>query len=340
MQTENLCPSLETSETTAPKVFHRTYRSFQMVNLTAELDRTRDLYESLETRDKFTKVEKLDLCGTYAHFVRHQDTGDVRVMSKKCNLRWCPMCARGKQHYVSHQIVDWVADAKHPKFMTLTLRHSDAPLPHQINSLYDAFRRLRKLRQFNHYVYGGVWFFQIKKSKKDGLWHPHLHCLIDGLYFPQAVLSDLWKQSSHGSTIVDIRPVKDGKRVADYVSRYCARPSLLSEMTLEEGQEVMIALHGRRLCGSWGSAKKLKLGKPKCEEPEKWDNIGNFSTIVGLYDVDPHAKTIYDAWRDRGSVPDWMSFRKTDDVIYERYFEKTKAPPEPYFEGFWENEIL
>jgi hypothetical protein len=220
--------------------------------------------------------------------------------------------------------------------MTLTIRHSSAPLSHQITSLYHAFQKLRKLRDFKDLVFGGVWFFQIHVGKSDGLWHPHLHCLIDGLYIPQRLLSDLWKSCTSGSSVVDIRAVKDEKKIAEYVARYSARPSFLSLLNDDNAVELVQALHGRRLCGKWGCAKDVLLGQPKCVDRDKWHNVGSFTFVMNLADTDDRAKRIVNAWKTGEPLSEPADLSLFEDEAFGRVFAKIKAPPDPYIPGFFD----
>lgn len=328
--------SLEPPETTDADKIVLSYRARLLNHQEAELEKVRLVYDTIETRNTFTKVEKLGECSTHAYFASHKETGEVRVFSSKCRLRWCPICAKSKQRYVTMNVEQWVKEVAHPKFMTLTIRHSNAPLRHQIDSLYHAFQKLRKLRDFKDLVFGGIWFFQIHVGKSDGLWHPHLHCLVDGKYVPQGILSDLWKSCTDGSRIVDIRAVKDEKKIAEYVARYSARPSLLHSLPDVNAVELVQSLHGRRLCGSWGTAADVKLGQPVCTDKEQWKNVGSFSFVVNLCETDARAKAICKAWKTGKPLNSDIDMSLFEDKAFGRFFAKIKAPPDPYIPGFFD----
>jgi hypothetical protein len=186
----------------------------------------------------------------------------------------------------------------------LTYCHSSSPLFEQVTSLYAAFRKLRQHKVIRQAVRGGVWFFQIKVSKKSGEYHPHLHIVLDSDYVSQKLISLQWLQSTGNSFIVDIRAVKSPEVVADYVSRYAARPCNLSDFTPEQGVDVVSLFHRRRLCGTFGTGRSVKLGHKKMENFDQWCRIGSWSQIVNMTVRPDCCRRIIDAWFNDTCVSD------------------------------------
>jgi hypothetical protein len=110
-------------------------------------------------------------------------------------------------------LLEWLPTVTAPKFITLTLKHSPAPLSHQISTLYGCFRKLRKTKLLTKTVRGGIWFFQVKQSAADYLWHPHLHIVVDSPYIPKHQLSRAWLSITKTSQIVDIRQITNRYQV-------------------------------------------------------------------------------------------------------------------------------
>jgi len=222
------------------------------------------------------------------------------------------------QNYRMFSIGDFLQKANHPKFLTFTMKHSNAPLSHQIDNLYKSFRKLRLKKQYQHLIKGGVWFFQIVKSKQSRQWHPHLHCIVTGDYIPQRMISKDWLKITGSSKIVDIRIVKNPEKVAYYVSRYSARPANLSELSVDDGLELIIALHGRRLCGTWGECRCLSMKPPKADNPDEWISIGSWRVVTQSYYFDDNAKTIMDCYLDKRPLPDTVSMDDIQNFIDSR----------------------
>lgn len=263
----------------------------------------------------------LEHCRSSAWFFRHVETGEVRVGSNSCHLRWCPVCAQARTNYITHSVSEWLAASGYPKFMTLTLRHSTSPLEHQIKWLYKSFRDLRRRKEFKRCVKGGIWFFQIKKSKSDNLWHPHLHCLIEGLFFQKRLLTRIWGEITHGSTIVDIRPVRDPRKVANDAARYAACPGQLSALEQDDACELVDAVHGKRICGTWGTGRAVSLRPAKSTDSEKWHMLGSWDEVFADRDTNPNARAIINAWKDKKPLDKGLYLRPVERHI--KHIERT-----------------
>jgi len=298
----------------SPRLSH-TYQAEILKGDPSEFNASLRLYRSIETRNENTKVERLENCRTYSWFVRNKESGQVRVRSNHCRLRWCPMCSKLKSYFVYLSVTGWLQQINEPKLLTLTLRHSNSSLYQQINDIYYFFRQLRKIRWLKKAIRGGIWFFQIKWIERTKSWHPHLHVLLDSAFLPQSELSETWCKVTHGSYIVDIRTVRDPEETAKYVSRYVSRPAELSSLTLSLAKQVFHALHGKRLAGSWGTAFGCNLsGKPP-ETDEEFEKIANWSTVRENQGYDPRADKIIAAWRTGEALPADINFVEEDEFI-------------------------
>lgn len=315
--------------------FPSSYRDHCIKSHQAELTATRELYYSIDCGAESRKIERLDDCHKFAWFARNQQSGEVRVQSNHCRLRWCPLCSHIKSWFISHSITEWLETKSAPKLLTLTLRHSGNSLANQISDIYHHFQNFRRVKWIKKAVQGGIWFFQVKYNEKSGDYHPHIHILLDSDFLPQQSLSDTWLKVTSGSYIVDIRTVYNPPKAASYVARYVARPANLADMPIEQRQQVYMALHGRRLAGSWGTGKGVNLtGKPP-ETDEKWTRIADWQTIRELLNYDPNAKLVVHCWQSGEPLPEDINFRdlekklKWPDMNFEKTQQKPIPPPEP-----------
>lgn len=205
--------------------------------------------------------------------------------------------------FITHSIEPWIRSLKTARFLTLTLKHSSAPLNLQIDKLYADFVKLRRNKQFRRLCSGGVWFFQIKLSECTQQWHPHLHCVLAGKWISHQWLSNLWLQITKSSNIVDIRMVRDPEKAAMEVARYSASPAQLSKLDCDQRIEVFDAMHRRRMCGAWGCAKTVALSPPRSVDKSKYETIGSYFLVVNLTEEDNNAKAIYLSWVDETPLP-------------------------------------
>jgi hypothetical protein len=199
---------------------------------------------------------------------------------------------------MTQSIVPWIQRKKKPKFITLTLKHSNAPLGEQIDGLYKFFSKLRRRPFWKKKIGGGVWFFQVKKSKNDNLWHPHLHILASGLYIAQRDLSRQWAHITHGSTIVDIRAVRNPEKAAEYVARYASAPCDPSGLDFEAALELIEAMHGRRICGTFGNGKEIQLVPKKCPDSDDWEYLAGYTEVIMKRNTDDFCFEIYSAFKE------------------------------------------
>lgn len=306
---------LDSLETTGPSRPPSTYRKFCKTYCEAELLASRELYTEFGLSSHRPYTERFDQCRTGAWFARHKESGKVKVLSSSCKLRWCPMCASTRRWFITQQVSNWFETIKKPKFLTLTLSHTTAPLDSQIQFLYDSFRSLRKKKLIKSSVSGGVWFFQIKKSEKDKCWHPHLHCVIDSEYIDKFKLSELWARITLTSKIVDIRKVDDEEKMAEYVARYSARPALLESLDMASRLELVSSLHGRRLVGTWGNARAISLRPGKPPDADQWIKVGEWWSVVNLIDDDYRAKAIWLSFVTDSSLPENINMKDIEDQI-------------------------
>jgi hypothetical protein len=298
---------LDDKETTVHRTTPNTYRVFLTSSCQKDILHGQKIYQAIDRRDDKNRAAVYDGCRVNSWFVRHRVTFEIRVASSRCKLRWCPLCIKTKTFVMQGTVGGWVKSIRNPKFMTFTLKHSEADLSFQINSLYDAFRTLRRRPWWRKKVRGGIWFFQIKRSDNDGLWHPHLHCLVDSNYIDKYELGAKWQEITHSSKVVDVKAVRNPKKVAQYVARYAAAPCRLVDLSEEDSIEIVDALHGRKICGTWGTGSKIKLTPQKPEDADMWERLADFWVVASTRHHNEWRAIIWECWvkdKECPCVPD------------------------------------
>jgi len=335
-----IAPSLvHTEETTDPSNPIPTYGDVLRHSCFDQYEAAARIYSYLDELNGSSKHFTLKNCRSLAWFVRNIESGEVRVAANSCHLRWCPVCSDSRRSYLSHSVAGWVEKQSYPKFLTLTIMHSNAPLEHQIDHLYKYFRLLRKRKEFRDAVPGGFWFFQIKKSKQSGQWHPHLHCLISGRYIPHSRLVKIWQEITYNSTVVDIRPIRDPAKACNDAARYAACPGSLAGLPFDDALELVECMHGRRICGTWGTARAVSLRPPQSIDKGEWETVGKWDSVMQQKDSSQSAKDILDAWRNNHPLeagvslcwrgPDYAGFDLDNLREYESDFDypTERSPP-------------
>lgn len=287
---------LDSIETTTIRNLPNCYAEVRRSKYREDFQAAEQLYEDLDHEDGKNRLSQLRECRQYAYFARHKESGKVRVISNSCRLRWCPVCAAIKRIRIADSVSEWLHHISRPKFITLTMSHVSVPVTDQIRHLYRAFRLIRQHKAIRQAMRGGVWFFQIKRAQGDNFWHPHLHIVADSDYIDKRLLSIEWLRSTGNSYIVDIREVKNVKEVSDYVSRYCSQPCKIAQFNKTDRFEIANLLHGKRLCGRFGTGNKCDFKVQRPKEASEWQRLGSWHNFIVNRPFDRSIQRIIEAW--------------------------------------------
>lgn len=296
--------SLDPPETNAHFPESSDYQTYRVSFNPVEFQAANELYEKMDFSGRGEKVRRLSMCSKIARFARNNETGRVKVFSSACHLRWCSICAKNKAVRVKNKIKDWMDTVKRPRFLTLTMRHSTAPLSSQIDAIHKHFKNFRRHPSMKNRIVSGVWALQIEHNDERMEWHPHIHCIIVGSWIPQREIADLWLQITKTSKIVHIESISDMDKAADYLARYVARPTQLTKVPEERRQELYLAVAGRRLYGQWGEVRRAKVFEKVRYDPNEWKDLGSWAYIINKRFWDPRANAIFLAWQHKHPIPD------------------------------------
>jgi len=246
---------------------------------------------------------RFDDCGRHAWLYQKAGSpGEVKVAADTCRDRFCVPCTRDAAARVTRRLTAFLV-GRQPRFITLTLKSADQPLAEQLTHLWRSFRRLRNQQVWRAAVDGGAAFFEVTANDTTGLWHPHLHVMVQGHFFDKHALSAAWKLASRGSFVVDVRIVKDPAKTTRYVAAYATKGYAAKLLrNPEKLPELIAALHGRRLCMTFGAWRELSLNDPEAEEA--WQPVMPFSELQQLNDAgDPWAIAMMHHLQDREHNP-------------------------------------
>jgi len=207
-------------------------------------------------------------CGAFVE-VDRADPNHVRLRGSFCRDRFCLPCQHARALRIASKISahahELAAVAKRDdddvrlRFVTLTVRHAQTPLKAQIAKLFDSFRQLRRLAFWRERVRGGVAVLEVKRSKDNRHWHPHLHVLVASTFIGQSGLAEHWHRCTGTSYIVDVRLVKRPSQVVGYLTSYMSKP--MSYAPTNNPDALREALQALRAVHTWftfGVARGLK----------------------------------------------------------------------------------
>lgn len=199
-------------------------------------------------------------CGSYFWIMRHKiDPTRFKAVPDHCHDRFCVPCGAARQATIRDNLAKLLLAEPH-RLLTLTVRSTGEPLAKLLDHLYRSFRRLRQRPLWKRRVRGGVAFLEITYSPGGGGWHPHLHCILEGLYVDRPALTELWKEATGDSIDLHLKLISCKKGVIGYVTKYATKPlpaSVVGVPALLD--EAILTLAGRRFLVTFGRWRKWKL---------------------------------------------------------------------------------
>ncbi len=134
-----------------------------------------ELLEKLRSEGRTDLSSRLAKCGE-SFVLRCAGCTEPLEARKRCDLKWCPTCARALAARTADRYARIMAHVQWPLFVTLTAQHSigDAMTMREHRR---AWGKLRRLRWFRSKVPGGVMAWEITDSG-NGM-HVHAHGLFD-----------------------------------------------------------------------------------------------------------------------------------------------------------------
>ena len=227
------------------------------------------------------KIERFENCGRHAYLFKDMLDGSFVLRSETCKLRICPACRRRYQHAAIQRIRDLLHDLK-PKtwqFITLTIRHTRAPLKQQADFLKLAFRRLRQRSLWKAAVQHGYAVLEVTYNDHKDEWHPHLHVLAKCRYIDWRLLRKHWISVTNGSHAIDCGYVRSIPNACDYVAKYLAKPPSLSTITTtERRQDYYQAIQRSRFLMPFGKPPRTER-PPTLHTPRNLEPIGNLGDL-------------------------------------------------------------
>ena len=212
------------------------------------------------TRQSLARMLSFATCGASAYVYRSvKDPTLYKVMGSACHDRFCVPCARERGQVLAANIRDRL-EGTVSRFITLTLRTDELSLREALDKLQKSFNALLKSPLWRSRVDGGVAFLEVKYNPNLNRWHPHVHAIVQGSFFPQSQLADLWQRVTGDSRVVDIRAVTSHRAILHYVTTYCSKAMRSTDFPGDAIlDEAIHALHGRRLARTFGTWRGVPL---------------------------------------------------------------------------------
>jgi hypothetical protein len=247
-----------------------------------------------DMQQKWCSALAVRQCCHGAFVEENSATKRVRIRANYCQHRLCPVCAQAKGRLWRRRLQAALGApmSRTPKFITLTMPHTNDPLLTQILTLRLAFRRMREAPFWKNNVLGGYAFLEITHNAERNEWHPHFHIVAWSRFLDFNDLSHEWA-SRLGVPMawVWIRPVKDVQGTSKYVTKYLTKgadasvyenPAVLEQYILATDRVHFASAFGQRMHKVARVAEKYDADLREHEVTRALE-MGHWST-VGFFD--------------------------------------------------------
>ena len=198
-------------------------------------------------------ARKLEGCCVHPVLLARDDDDRLMFRECRCRSRICPQCREFRRREVVEQLTAVMDRMDSTRFMTFTLKSSDAPLSEQLQRLRSCFARLRRTVLWKQGAAGGLYTVEVTFNAKSGQWHPHIHAVAEGRYIPQRELASEWERITGDSRIVDIRACRSRRQAVRYLAEYVSKSSDVEKFPAEAVAEWAIEVHGLRFVARFGT---------------------------------------------------------------------------------------
>ena len=237
----------------------------------------------------------LDCCKTPSVYF-DEAACQFNIHEYQCKSRLCRKCRINRSMILKESMKRLVKEFNMMKFITLTPRSNDESLKDQIKDLVASFHRLRRCELWKRKIKGGVYTIEVTYNRDRRQWHPHLHLIADGQYIEKQDLSDMWKESSNGSYIVDIKAVYSQSRAVWYITKYVNKTHDSDRYPDAQIPEWAISVKGLRFVSTFGNARGHKLTEEKEEDEREQRYLGHLCQLAkGARDGDQVADELWEA---------------------------------------------
>jgi hypothetical protein len=275
----------------------------KMERFSAHKKRTMDFCEYIKKHnvhdflDDFGKqgsrVRLLQDCHSYMIFRDYFEKGVIKLdRTTYCNQSLlCPQCAikRGIKHVQNYRKKFEVIKVANEKlfcyYIVFTIKNAE-DLKERYLHLTDSFKKLMERRRTNNKktnvwdryknsslinAIAGVYSVEVKRGKFLNLWHPHMNLF---LVMPEMLdykkIRDEWKEVTKDSLMMECRLIPESKVLDSFVEilKYATK---FSELSFEDNIEAYRVLSRRKLVGSFGEFRGLKI-----DENGEIEDLGAF----------------------------------------------------------------
>lgn len=261
--------------------------------------RLASIFSAAGLHDDCRRAGRLSSCGLSRLAFTSTDS-QALLIPYSCAQRVCPTCSRQKSidrwlsvlSYISHRPTLIGLDLR---WITLTLRDPAwGTLEKTLPLVLKAFARFRRSEAWSDHVDGSIWNFEITINRRKETWHPHIHVLYDGSFWPWASAKKSWQNHAAArglegnANVGQAYCIRDGQKakptrtddlqkVLLEVTKYHLKPFDSADTPSQCILELTYALHNRRL---WGSSGSLSIPPERRPDNKLWFLLGGLGRLL------------------------------------------------------------
>lgn len=244
------------------------------------------------TNLSFARLNRFNCCGSCAVLEWSESLQRHRVTCWHCRDRMCEPCQQKRKLELS-KIVKKNVGPRQSRFVTITMKHTNAPLKEQIRRLRQCFNRLKRCKAWKTAIDGGVAILELKREPvhsaeneagitytTDGLWHPHLHCIVTGTWIDRAALCAEWMHITKDSHAVDVRLVRDSEKAGHYIAKYVTKATNSAVYENPEWlDEFITATKGARVYNTFGKWESVDEDEDATPKATDWKHVATIHDL-------------------------------------------------------------
>lgn len=229
---------------------------------------------------------KLRNCCKSPRILESEPFGLPVIAEQPCRSRLCPRCAAKRRTSLMMRLLHAAKEIDDPRFITLTLRSTNTPLADQLKRLRKAFTALRRRKIWLDNITAGIYTIEVTYNSRTEQWHPHIHCITDGRFIPQAELAAAWLKCTGDSNIVDVRRIHSRSQAITYIVGYVAKSSDVANFPDHAIPEWASAIADLRLAATLGTLHGHKVAEDADREDiTGWSLIADSTITVELMEM-------------------------------------------------------
>lgn len=228
------------------------------------------------------RAARMEWCSSEWFAYRHLPTKRVKLMGSRCRDRLCNVCVRVRGGQVRQRVEKLLEGRGRIRMVTLTVVNGP-DLADRLDHLKRSFLRLRRTFAWRDHVVGWGSFLEVTKGK--GGWHPHLHVLYEGDYWPFEALKQAWAMVTGEPSIVWIT----GRGKIAQAVKYVVKPDTFENLDIVEWGELTRCMYSRR-CVAFGGTLRggvdmdvMEDGEEAIGAREEYEFIGRLDDVIADY---------------------------------------------------------